>query len=181
MNTAKLNEAIKDLENDIKIAHDNETIVDVLCGILTCQVGEITDSVRELVKLSPDGQIDKDHDDRMMRDAVLLAVQDSFDQDGHVMYDKEPRMQSDCYGDSVNIELEMNEEYLDQHLKAGRRNWESHLEDAQADYDHEQEKLKKAELLARHPETIKALATGTDEIHEAEEAEKQQSNCSGGE
>ena len=37
-----------------------------------------------------------------------------------------------------------------------------------------QDKLdkEKEELLARHPETIKALATGTDEVHEAEALEE---------
>ena len=167
MNIAKLNEAIRDLENDIKIAHDNETIVDVLCGILSCQVGEITDSVRELVKLAPDANMAECEKNResIMRDAVLMAVSESISEARHVMYEEEPSMESDCYGDEVTITLRTRETYIDDHLDNARRDWDDYVEAVQDERRRKEEKEKeeaKAKLVA--------------------DAEKnqQQSNCSEG-
>tara|TARA_R110002020_G_scaffold318317_1_gene533919 strand:- start:5647 stop:6162 length:516 start_codon:yes stop_codon:yes gene_type:complete len=170
MNVAKLNEAIKDLENDIKIAHDNETIVDVLCGILSCQVGEITDSVRELVKLAPDANMAECEANResIMRDAVLMAVSESIVKSRHVLYESEPSMCSDCYGDEMTITLNAEETSIQDHLDNAKTDWEDFVDAVQDERRaKEQEAKEKAEAKAKM-------------VADAENNNPQQSNCSEG-
>ena len=169
MNVAKLNEAIRDLENDIKIAQDNEDIVNILCGILSCQVGEITNSVRELVNSAPDTNMAECEANResIMRDAVLMAVSESIVEQRHVIYESEPSMESDCYGDEVTITLRTDETSIDEHLDYARTEWEDYVEAVQ-----DERRRKEQEAKERAEAKAKLVADA--------EKNQQQSNCSEG-
>lgn len=152
MNTAILKQAIRDLEDEIKVAQDNEDIVNILCGILSCQVGEITNSVRELVKSAPDANMAECEANResIMRDAVLMAVSESIVEQRHLIYESEPSMDSDCYGDEVTITLNAEETSIEQHLDYARTEWEDYVDAVQDERRaKEQEAKERAEAKAK--------------------------------
>ena len=171
MNLAKINEAIRDLENQCKVAIDNEDIVESVCRLLECIPAEITDKVRTLCQanLGFDDNLAEAEKNResIEKDALLMAVSESIVEQRHVIYESEPSMESDCYGDEVTITLRADETSIEEHLDYARANWEDYVEAVQ-----DERRRKEQEAKERAEAKAKLVADA--------ENNQQQGNCSEG-
>lgn len=133
MNTANLKQAIRDLEDDVRVAQDNEDIVNILCGILSCQVGEITNSVRGLIKSAPDANMAECEGNResIMRDAVLMAVSESIASKGHVLLSQDPTLETDHDCGEVRVSIDIREADIDDHFQFAREEFDDYIEAVQ--------------------------------------------------
>tara|TARA_R110002012_G_scaffold7562_1_gene35240 strand:+ start:444 stop:947 length:504 start_codon:yes stop_codon:yes gene_type:complete len=149
MNTANIKQAIRDLEDDIKVAQDNEDIVNILCGVLECQVGEVTNAVRELHKNRNMAECEANRESNM-REAVLMAVSESISTQGHILLGREPEMDTDHDIGEVRVTLDIREADIDDHLQFAREEWDDYIEAVQDERRRkEQEEKEKQEAKAK--------------------------------
>ena len=120
--------------------------------VLDCNTDQVEDVVKEMSS-NGEGFVTRDE-----IKTIFSWIETAQQYIGDAQYSAEDASSKACQAEE---ECSSANGYLDD-IMDKVSGWKTKVEDLE----------KKEELLARHPETIKALATGTDEIHEAEEEEK---------
>ena len=101
---------------------------------------------------------------------MCIAIEESIVNEGHVLYESEPELETDSYGDEVTIRLNAYETNFKGHISNALATWEDWVDEAQ----YRRRKRDEDKLVAKQ----KADAL----LKKAEEDAKiqQQGNCSEG-
>ena len=111
-------EALKEIQDKmnklIEDAEKNQRVIDRLCKSVGCDAGELEEKVKDLSS----GNLTNDADFTAEQIAKICAdVCKEIVDDNYHLYEEEPRMESDNYGDEITITLECNSTYMDSYYK----------------------------------------------------------------
>lgn len=111
-------EALKEIQekmnNLVEEAERNQRVIDRLCKNVGCDAENLEQKIKDLSsgKLTNDADFTAEQIAKICADVCKEVVDDEYH-----LYEEEPRIETDNYGDEVTITLECNSTYMDKYHK----------------------------------------------------------------